>query len=246
MEKLIMLENGLIPVYKNEEGNKLVSARVLYEFLGVRKDFTSWIKDRIEKFDFKENDDYVVSTENGENPSAGGRPKAEYILKLDTAKEIAMVQNNSKGSEIRKYFISIEKKFTTIAKPMTIEELIILQAKSVGELKNKVTLISESHDKLEERFNNLDATNITGTPRQRLKLLVDKYSYDKGVTHSTGWSDFKSSFNIAYHTNIELKKKSFMNKNKFKTLTNPDYLERVGQIEDALRVADKMLHEVKR
>jgi len=242
MENLIILENGLVPVYQSENG-KAVNARELHEFLEVGKDFTNWIKNRISKYGFIENEDYVIFAENGENP---GRPKIEYILNMDTAKEIAMVQNNGKGSQARKYFISIEKKFKEAVKLMTTEEMIILQAKSVGELKTKVTLIEDNHNKLEERFNTLDATNITGTPRQQLKLLVDKYSYDKGVTYSTGWGDFKSNFNIAYHTNVENKKKHFMTKNKLKVLTNPDYLERIGLINDALRVADKMVNVVVR
>jgi len=240
MEKLTMLENGLVPVYRSENG-QAVSARELHEFLEVGKDFTSWVKDRISKYGFTENEDFIVFTENGENL---GRPKTEYILTLDTAKEIAMVQNNEKGSQARKYFIAVEKKFKELPKLMTTEEMIILQAQSVGELKLKVTLIGDKADKLTERFNNLDKVNITGSPRQRLKLMVDKYSHDNGVTYSTGWNEFKIRYNTAYHTNVELKKKFFMNKNKLKTLTNPDYLERIGLIEDALRVADKMISGV--
>lgn len=107
MNELKLIENGLIPVYESEKG-KVANARELHKFLEVGKDFTNWIKDRIEKYDFIENTDFVIFAENGENP---GRPKTEYILTLDTAKEIAMVQNNAKGKEIRKYFIKVEKKY---------------------------------------------------------------------------------------------------------------------------------------
>lgn len=43
--------------------------------------------------------------------SNGGRPSTEYYLTLDTAKQLAMVQNNSIGRVARKYFIYIEKAF---------------------------------------------------------------------------------------------------------------------------------------
>ena len=87
----------------------VVNARDLHEFLESRKDFSSWIKDRIERYDLTENEDYVVFTEFGEN-SKGGRPKKEYALTLDAAKELSMVEGNEKGKQARKYFIACEKK----------------------------------------------------------------------------------------------------------------------------------------
>lgn len=68
----ILVEDQLIPI-KNNDGRTVVNARDLHEFLESRKDFSSWIKDRIERYDLTENEDYVVFTEFGEN-SKGGRP----------------------------------------------------------------------------------------------------------------------------------------------------------------------------
>ena len=227
----------------NEKG--LVSARELYLGLGLNESrWTKWYPSNIEKNEFfNKNIDWVSIRPNVENPK-GGRPSMDFAISIEFAKHIAMQARTKKSHEYRSYFIAVEKKLKEAMKPMTIEEIIILQAQSVKELKTKVTLVEDNHTKLEERFNNLDATNITGTPRQRLKLLVDKYSFNKGVTYSTGWGDFKSNFNVAYHTNVENKKKHYMSKNKLKTLTNPDYLERIGLIQDALRVADKMVNRV--
>lgn len=41
----------------------------------------------------------------------GGRPQTEYIIKLDTAKEMAMLERNEKGKQVRRYFIAVEKKY---------------------------------------------------------------------------------------------------------------------------------------
>ncbi len=41
---------------------------------------------------------------------SGGRPQTNYILKLDMAKELSMVEANEKGSQARRYFIECEKK----------------------------------------------------------------------------------------------------------------------------------------
>ncbi|WP_297428930.1 antA/AntB antirepressor family protein [Clostridium sp.] len=105
-----IIENSLIPIMEDKKGEKLVNARDLHSFLEVGRDFTTWIKDRIDKYQFIENEDYSSLTEIGER-EIGATTRTEYILTLSTAKEIAMVENNEKGKQVRRYFIEIEKKY---------------------------------------------------------------------------------------------------------------------------------------
>jgi anti-repressor protein len=78
--------NELIPIQEHN-GRKAVDARLLHEFLESKREFTTWIKDRIKKYKFVENEDYIVFDKFVKNPS-GGRPLIEYVLSLDCAKEI--------------------------------------------------------------------------------------------------------------------------------------------------------------
>ena len=94
----------LIKVTK-ENGEQLVSARELHEFLESKQEFTNWFKNRIEKYGFLENEDFMTILSK-----SGGRPQTNYILKLDMAKELSMVEANEKGSQARRYFIECEKK----------------------------------------------------------------------------------------------------------------------------------------
>ena len=95
----------------------LVNARDLYEFLEVGRDFSTWIKDRIEEYGFLENQDFILSSSAsaqvfprfGENQNLGGRPTVEYHITIDMAKELAMVEKNAKGRQVRRYFIDCEK-----------------------------------------------------------------------------------------------------------------------------------------
>ena len=104
--------NELIKVTE-ENGEQLVSARELYEFLELDKSqWARWTKKNIEEI-FEENQEYqrldIVS--NGNNTT-------EYVLKLDVAKELAMLSRSEKGKEIRKYFIELEKAWNSPEKIM--------------------------------------------------------------------------------------------------------------------------------
>lgn len=120
---LKLIENGLIKVYETDADEKVVNARELHQGLEVGKDFSTWIKDRIEKYGFKEDEDYILLTDFGEQKGSGGHNRIEYIIKLDMAKEIAMVQNNEIGKHYRRYLIEVEKKYKAGVNPKAFDEI---------------------------------------------------------------------------------------------------------------------------
>jgi phage anti-repressor protein len=87
-----------------------VNARDLHAFLGNKDNFATWIKDRINQYDFIENQDFISFLETTKKPQ-GGRPSKEYHLTLDMAKELSMVERTAKGKEARQYFIACEKAY---------------------------------------------------------------------------------------------------------------------------------------
>ncbi len=102
----------LIRIRKENE-KEVVSARELHKFLEVKTDFKDWIKRKIIKYNFIENIDFILvaqkrATNNFKNPTTSEK---DYLLTLDTAKEISMIENNAKGREARLYFIDCEKKY---------------------------------------------------------------------------------------------------------------------------------------
>lgn len=110
MKDYKVFENGLIKVYENEREEQIVDARELFNGLrsnNTQTKFTDWISEKINKYGFVENTDFISFSQKNEK---GGRPTIEYALTLDTAKEIAMVENNEQGRKIRRYFIEVEKK----------------------------------------------------------------------------------------------------------------------------------------
>lgn len=102
----------LIKVATNANGIQVVSARELHEFLEVKTDFTEWCK-RMFEYGFVENLDYSL-LKIGERSAHN---KIEYVLTLDCAKEIAMIQRSEKGKVARLYFIDCEKKLKQVETP---------------------------------------------------------------------------------------------------------------------------------
>ena len=102
------MTNSLIAVFNGTIANQLVqltNARSLYEFLGSDRQFANWITDRISDYGFVQDEDYIIVTER-----TNGRPRKEYHITLDMGKELAMVERNEKGRQIRKYFIECERR----------------------------------------------------------------------------------------------------------------------------------------
>ncbi|HAW2021075.1 TPA: phage antirepressor Ant [Escherichia coli] len=106
--QLISVFNGTI----SNETTLLCNARDLHAFLGIGKVFAAWITSRIAEYGFTENQDYILLSKTGKQSlrGRGGHNRKDYHLTLDTAKELAMVERNEKGRQIRRYFIECEKK----------------------------------------------------------------------------------------------------------------------------------------
>ncbi len=108
--------NELIQVAERQIGDgtiQTVNARDLHVFLEVGKDFSTWIKGRIEQYSFVEHHDYALYLLPNFGEKGQGRSSKEYAISLDMAKELAMVERNDKGREARKYFIECERRLKT-------------------------------------------------------------------------------------------------------------------------------------
>lgn len=88
---------------------RTVSGRELHAFLGSKRQFADWIRERVSQYGFTEKADYLKVIHKIVKNSQGGRRQVEYHLTLDMAKELAMVERTDKGREARRYFIECEK-----------------------------------------------------------------------------------------------------------------------------------------
>lgn len=112
-----------------------VSARELHEKLGINSNFTTWF-DRMTEYGFTEDTDYKKCFPNLESGSNGGQNKVDYIISIDMAKEICMLQRTPEGKKVRQYLIDLEKAWNT-------PELVFARA-----LKASEKLLAEAQEKV--------------------------------------------------------------------------------------------------
>ncbi|MBF0454982.1 MAG: antA/AntB antirepressor family protein [Magnetococcales bacterium] len=102
--------------HPDQEGAPTIDARELHTFLDVGRDFSNWVKDRIEKYGFQDGHDYITTRQNRRVANGGFKEVTDYHLTLDMAKELSMVERNAKGREARRYFITCEKELRSWTK----------------------------------------------------------------------------------------------------------------------------------
>ena len=106
---------ALIPIRQQSINNQplpTVSGRELHKFLEVQKQFSIWIKARIEEYGYERGRDFIAITSDNQNCASGmynPKPAIEYHLTLDMAKELAMIERSPMGRVARKYFIKCEQ-----------------------------------------------------------------------------------------------------------------------------------------
>lgn len=104
--------NELFNVTTNDDKLTL-SARDLHNQLQIHTKFNDWFS-RMKEYGFDEGTDFYSFL----SESTGGRPATDYQITLDMAKEIAMLQRNEKGKEIRRKLIELEKAWNSPEKVM--------------------------------------------------------------------------------------------------------------------------------
>lgn len=95
-----------------QENNVLVDALLLHRQLKVGSIYQNWVKRRIDEFKFEKGKDYFP---NLEIVKGSKKPVTKYLITIDMAKELAMLERNEVGRNIRRYFIAKEKELRGIS-----------------------------------------------------------------------------------------------------------------------------------
>ena len=214
MEELVKIRKS------TRTGNPIVNARDLYKGLKVGKDFSTWIKDKIKKCDFVENVDYarIFFDENGKKmtlPKNGERSsrgfgdvfRIEYALTFNSAKHIAMLQNNAQGKKVRQYFIDREKDFWVLKEELARKPELSYSMSEVAKMLN----LSDYYGKIGRNtlYNILHYNDIVNDKNRAVQKYVKKGYFTNYPTRVTlkGLEWLKQRFNVGESGEVkELKK----------------------------------------
>lgn len=166
----------LITTTNNEQGEIITSGRELHEFMEVTTPYHIWFP-RMMEYGFVEDIDFCTK----KFESTGGRPKQDHQIKLEMAKEIAMIQRTEKGKQARQYFLQVEKAWNS--PEMIIKRAMQIQDKKILELENKI-----HEDKRYTDFGKVvemseDAVSIGAF----VKIIYDKHGINIGRNKLFEW-----------------------------------------------------------
>ena len=213
MYNFTVIENEIVPVYLTDNGEKVVDGRKLHSVLQSRQDFSTWVKARLKECDAKENVDYERFHKKME---ANNATMIEYIIKLTTAKEMAMLERNSKGREVRRYFIKIEEKYKEqtqqTARPLSVQEQIRIIAQGNIDLEQKIDNVKQDLEQFKQDMPvlGIEENKITSAVRKAgVKILGGKASnaYNDKSLRSKLYSDIyrelKRQFDVTTYKAIK-------------------------------------------
>ncbi len=186
--------------------------------------------------------------ENIEVVGIGKRAPFAYLWTRRGASRHCKMLGTDKAWEM---FDTLEENyFNPQQKPMTQLDILKQNIEILQEQERRLANVEmdikdtkKSIDNFNQRVNDLNGVCTEGTKRQRLVAMINAYARKAGITYDRAWRAFKNAYNTAYHTNLSLSRRHYMEANNLKKKPSvPEFLEAKGLLDDAMRIADKLLN----
>ena len=170
-----------------------------------------------------------------------------YRLGFKASNEAAQVFQAKLADEI---LPTIRKTGSYNAKPMTQLDILVESAKALQTHERELARLRLDNEEIRKeqkiqasRIDTLNGVCTEGTKRQKLVSMIAAYATKNGLAFSEAWRRFKRAYNTAFRTNVSLMIKKYAEKRGLKKEpTLPEFLELRDLLDDALRIADKMLN----
>lgn len=169
------------------------------------------------------------------------RGASRHCKMLGTEKAWEMYDNLEEN-----YFNPPQKKMTAAEILSGMAEELVKQERRTARLEMRQEQSEENLKILRSRMDTFNGIGTDENKRQKLNSMVCAFTRKAGLRFDEGWRNFTHAYNTAFHTNVNLSITNYKEKHniqKKKRVTLPEYFERVGLLDDALMVADKLLND---
>lgn len=192
------------------DGIQSVSARDLHKGLGITDRFNRWF-DSLLKYGFVANEDFCcVKTSTQQNQYGGVKEIDDYIISLDMAKQICMLQRSEIGRRYRNYLIRLEKAWND---PL----MVVKRANQFLEQKQKELYAqclemqpkAVVYDELVDRSKTMNfrdmAAKLGMSQSQFMTILKSKYIYKNSIGEYRAYAEWQRYFTLRTFTRGENK-----------------------------------------
>ena len=175
-----------------------------------------------------------------------------YLMNRDGFTLLAMGFTGKQALEWKlkyiKAFNDMEAELKAKQEPKTQIDILVESAKALQKQEREMARLKLTQEEQAEslrivnsRMDTLNGVCTEGTKRQKLVAMVQKYAISNGLAFNRGWHDFRQAYNTAFHTNLKNSQNYYCEKQGIKKISTPDFLERKGYLDDAMRIMDKLL-----
>ena len=245
-----ILMNELIKIEINENNEQVVSGRELHKFLEVKTRYNDWINKRVKEYGFTENIDFVAITQKKVTAQGNTSEYTDHLLKINMAKELAMIENNEKGKALRKYFIECENMWNS--PEMILMKANQIQGRMIESYKKEIQDIRIELDYQKEIVAGV-TENIDVYQKQKILNRVVKH---KGSNFSSRWNELYTVFRETYGIDLKARRKGYdlkQIKSRDKCKSVLDYAVKFGHLDNLYNIAlklyetdmDEIIHNIK-
>lgn len=250
MKVMTIANTGINELVEIQNERVVTDSRKVAEVFGKRPDHVMRDIDNIKK----DAPNFGEMFFEAEAPDSYGRPQRIYYLNRDGLSLLVMGFTGKKAMEWKlKYieaFNQMEKQLREQTKPKTQLDILVESAKALQEQERRLARteldiedIKKQQQIQSSRIDTFNCVCTEGTKRQKLVAMIQAYAAKNGLTYREGWHRFKAAYNMAYHTSLGNSISYYMKEKGLKKKPSvPEFLEAKGLLDDALRIADKLLN----
>ena len=206
---LILQYQKTLPIIVENDGvdGLCINARDLWKQLKEPQGkFSNWVNRRFKTYGFEEDVDFKASQNcDAENKGISGMNQAkDYIITVDMAKHLAMLDKSEIGYLTRKYFLLMEKavrsnsKWSFVREPMKKGYVIMDQALDEYYLRNDMRNADKYDYQYEANMINIIATGFRASELRNYVKCMDKVTRDSLTVTYNEYLMKLQEWNIAY------------------------------------------------